>query len=72
MYKQWSYGHISCQLYELEELDPLPSDDSEVKGALEIILDNADLELLSLPRINDLLAAKWERCAAKFVLCCFL
>ena len=64
MYKQWSYGHISCQLYELDELDPLPSSGSS-KGALEIILDNANLELLSLQRINDLLTAKWDRCAAK-------
>ena len=65
MYMQWSYGHISCQLYELDELDPLPDKNSKTKGALEIILENSDLELLSLQRVSDLLAAKWERCAAR-------
>ncbi len=75
---QWSYGHVSCNLFPLDELDPMNDRDSTFKGALQIIVDSAHLESLTIPRIKDLLDTKWERCAssrfyAKFLMtCCYL
>eukprot|EP00455_Lapot_gusevi_P012680 TRINITY_DN1605_c0_g1_i4.p1 TRINITY_DN1605_c0_g1~~TRINITY_DN1605_c0_g1_i4.p1 ORF type:complete len:685 (+),score=183.66 TRINITY_DN1605_c0_g1_i4:122-2176(+) len=63
---QWVYGHVSCELYPLEELDTLPDPrDPHAKGALQIIVEKANLDLLSMPRVTYLLATKWERCAEK-------
>ena len=61
----WTYGHVSCQLFQMDELDPLPDDfHNHKKGALQVIVNRANLDVLSLPKITELLNTKWEKCAA--------
>ncbi|CAF1293695.1 unnamed protein product [Adineta ricciae] len=58
---QWSYGPVSCVLYPLDELDlEIEEDGNTAPGALEIIVQNAQSELIIHPRIIDLVSKKWE------------
>jgi len=58
---QWSYGPVTCMLYPLDELDDLHHREVQEKhdGALELILNNSHYELLTHPRIIDLIEKKW-------------
>eukprot|EP00466_Bigelowiella_natans_P013853 jgi/Bigna1/139376/aug1.50_g14084 len=53
----WKYGPVTCTLYDLEELDPL--DPTSRRGALEHLILQERLELISLLRIKDLVDRKW-------------
>lgn len=66
---QWSYGPVSCYLYPLEQVDlPLSHYDkhgnSKGIGALELIVNEAHLDLLMHPRMIDLVQKKWEAFAS--------
>lgn len=66
---QWSYGPVTCTLYELEELDTAfaatTGDSREAKGALQHIVEKEHVDLLILPRIIDMLQKKWTRFAER-------
>lgn len=62
----WSYGHVSCLLYELEELDPIDPD-CRSKGALQLVINQGNMDFLELPRITELLNTQWKACAQEFV-----
>jgi hypothetical protein len=66
---QWAYGAISCFMYPLRDLDlPLrgeKDEDERYMSALEIIVKEAHLALLTQPRILDLLKQKWDAFAKR-------
>ncbi|CAF1503549.1 unnamed protein product [Adineta ricciae] len=57
---QWSYGPVSCVLYPLDELETERKGERMAPGALEVIVQNAQSELIIHPRIIDLVDKKWE------------
>lgn len=57
---QWEYGPIKCQLYSIRELDTADRGPSQ-KSALEHIVSEAHLDLLTLPILVELLKKKWVR-----------
>ncbi|CAF4856033.1 unnamed protein product [Rotaria sp. Silwood1] len=64
---QWRYGPISCVLYPLDELElEFQQEGGDTPpGALELIVQNAQAELIMHPRIIDLVDKKWERFAGR-------
>ena len=64
---QWSYGPVTCVLYPLDELDDLHWREANEKhdGAVELILNNSHYELLTHPRIIDLIEKKWKTCGER-------
>ncbi|UJR21723.1 hypothetical protein I4U23_024800 [Adineta vaga] len=62
---QWSFGPVSCVLYPLDQVDLEFQEDDQQNpvGALEIIVQNAHVELIMHPRMIDLVNKKWERFA---------
>lgn len=71
---QWSYGPVTCMLYPLDELDDLHHREVEEKhdGALELILNGSHYELLTHPRIIDLIEKKWITFGRRHLLIRFL
>lgn len=58
---QWSYGPVTCMLYPLDELDWAQRGDdscSSSPSALELIINEAHMDLLMNPRIVDLIQRK--------------
>ncbi|CAF1031094.1 unnamed protein product [Rotaria sordida] len=63
---QWRYGPVSCVLYPLDELElEFQQEGGNTPGALELIVQNAQVELIMHPRIIDLVDQKWERFARR-------
>lgn len=66
---QWTYGPVSCFIYPLQELDLHISKEGDhspvLPGALELIMNNAHVELLMHPRMIDLVKQKWDRFAQR-------
>ncbi|CAF1036236.1 unnamed protein product [Rotaria magnacalcarata] len=65
---QWSFGPVACVLYPLDQVDleiNQEDDDDKPVGALEIIVQNAHVELIMHPRLIDLVNKKWERFARR-------
>jgi len=72
---QWTYGPVSCHIYPLEEIDTLRAEggdtakekreEPEAPSALEIIIQNKHLEILSSSRILGLLDLKWKAYAGR-------
>jgi len=64
---QWSYGPVTCQLYPLDQLEHEADDTncSTVRdtdsSALELIVEKSHFDLLTHPRIKDLLDKKWTQ-----------
>lgn len=64
--RQWSFGPVSCDLYPLAELDLAISDgEKERAGALELLMNAGNVNLIMHPRMLDLVAQKWEKFAAR-------
>jgi len=61
---QWTYGPVSCVLYPLDEFD-IAMTENEKPGALELIMNEAHVELLMHPRLVDLVSTKWDRFAQR-------
>ncbi|CAF0965109.1 unnamed protein product [Rotaria sordida] len=59
---QWRYGPVWCVLYPLDELELGFQQEGRdtPPGALELIVQNAQAELIMHPRIIDLVDRKWE------------
>ncbi|CAF1156051.1 unnamed protein product [Adineta steineri] len=59
---QWRYGPVSCVLYPLDELEfEFQQEGRDARpGALELIVQSAQTELITHPRMIDLLNKKWE------------
>ncbi|CAF4193532.1 unnamed protein product, partial [Rotaria sordida] len=59
---QWCYGPVWCVLYPLDELELGFQQEGRdtPPGALELIVQNAQAELIMHPRIIDLVDRKWE------------
>ncbi|CAK0839579.1 unnamed protein product [Prorocentrum cordatum] len=54
---QWSFGPVTCVVLPLDGLDYIPGEES---GAIEHIVREGHLDLVSLPLVQELLAKKWE------------
>ncbi|CAF1042683.1 unnamed protein product [Rotaria sordida] len=64
---QWSFGPVACVLYPLDQVD-LDFREGNLEtpvGALELIVQNAHVELVMHPRMIDLVNKKWERFARR-------
>lgn len=66
---QWNFGPVSCQLYPLDELDlaisEAGSDEKTRPGALELIMNEGNVNLLMHPRMLDLISQKWNKFAQR-------
>ncbi|CAF1171543.1 unnamed protein product [Rotaria sp. Silwood1] len=64
---QWSFGPVACVLYPLDQVDlDFREDNLETPPcALELIVQNAHVELIMHPRMIDLINKKWERFARR-------
>ncbi|CAF1556272.1 unnamed protein product [Rotaria magnacalcarata] len=64
---QWSFGPVACVLYPLDQVDLECHEDSieSPVSALELIVQNAHVELIMHPRMVDLVNKKWERFARR-------
>mmetsp|Transcript_6305 Transcript_6305/g.19137 ORF Transcript_6305/g.19137 Transcript_6305/m.19137 type:complete len:700 (-) Transcript_6305:222-2321(-) len=62
---QWTYGPVSCMLLPLDEFDTRIDKRDHVRGALELIVAEEQLDLLMLPRVVELLRKKWNRFAER-------
>eukprot|EP00300_Choanocystis_sp_HF-7_P017108 c19633_g1_i1.p1 GENE.c19633_g1_i1~~c19633_g1_i1.p1 ORF type:complete len:995 (+),score=216.02 c19633_g1_i1:47-2986(+) len=54
---QWQYGPVTCVLYPLEGFDLIPG---QRMGAIEHIVEKERIELLTHPRVLNLLELKWN------------
>ncbi|CAF1179198.1 unnamed protein product [Adineta steineri] len=70
---QWRYGPVSCVLYPLDELEfEFQQEGRDARpGALELIVQSAQTELITHPRMIDLLNKKWECFARRIFFCRF-
>ncbi|CAF3087395.1 unnamed protein product [Rotaria sp. Silwood2] len=71
---QWSFGPVACVLYPLDQVDlDFQEDNLETPAcALELIVQNAHVELIMHPRMIDLVDKKWERFARRIFFSRFL
>ena len=59
---QWKYGPVTCMLFPLDQFD-LPSERSEGKCALELIIEESHFNLLRQKRVAELIKLKWNHFA---------
>ncbi|CAF3001819.1 unnamed protein product [Rotaria socialis] len=65
---QWSFGPVACVLYPLDQVDLEFREEDNIESpvsALELIVQNAHVELIMHPRMIDLVNKKWERFARR-------